>query len=159
MQDSRIPRRRLIKHAFAMTAELRTTLRRYTDNWADTYDLLQDLYVLLLDRDIGDPCAARASIRQLAHQIGAEWRGRKPSSPIHVDSRAVEAATAASEESPESLVDTEQRRALLRQVVSRFPERRKMPGNSSRARVFLARRPHVPCKPATALLRRTCEMH
>ena len=126
MQDSRIPSRGLIKHAFAMTAELRTTFRTYTDNWADTHDLLQDLYLLLLDRDIGDPCAARASIRQFAHQIGAEWRGRKTSSLIHVDSKSVEVAAAASEESPESLADTEQRRALLRQVVSQFPERRKM---------------------------------
>jgi RNA polymerase sigma factor (sigma-70 family) len=126
MQDSRIPRRGLIKHAFAMTAELRTTLRAYTDNWADTHDLLQDLYVLLLDKEIGDPNAAHASIRQLANKIGAEWRGRKTSSPINLDSMSVDVAATASEESPEALADTEQRRALLRQVVSQFTERQKM---------------------------------
>lgn len=126
MRDSRIPRRGLITHAVAMTAELRTIFRAYTDNWADTHDLLQDLYLLLLDRDIGDPSAARASIRQRAHQIGARWRARKAGSLVHVDSRSVEIATAAPEESPESLADTEQRRALLREVVSQFPERRKM---------------------------------
>ena len=126
MQDSRIPRRGLIKHAFTMMAELRTIFRMYTDNWADTHDLLQDLYILLLDRDINDPNAARASIRKLAHQIGAEWRGQKTDSRVHTDSRSVAKATAAPEESPESLADAEQRSALLRQVVSQFPERRKM---------------------------------
>jgi len=40
MRKLRLPRAGMIQHAFNMVAELRIILRGYTDNWADTHDLL-----------------------------------------------------------------------------------------------------------------------
>src|ERR1700722_15878441 len=66
--------RGLPKLALSMTPELRTILRSYTENWIDTYDLLQELLLQLLGRNGHDPLTARERICQLAHDIGGKWR-------------------------------------------------------------------------------------
>lgn len=118
--------RGLPKLALSMTPELRSILSSYTENWIDTYDLLQDLLLQLLGRNGHDPLTARERIRKLAHDIGAKWRCATRSALTTQNSLTVLYGNVDyTDETPESVFESERCRELLREVISEFPSRRK----------------------------------
>jgi DNA-directed RNA polymerase specialized sigma24 family protein len=118
--------RGLTKLALAMTPELRRILRAYTQNWADTYDLLQDLLLQILGRNVHDLAAARARLCQLAHRIGAKWHSAtRISLATQVSLTGLQGYVGYTHATPESVLDDERRQGLLRQAIADFPPRQK----------------------------------
>jgi RNA polymerase sigma factor (sigma-70 family) len=118
--------RGLPKLALSMTPELRTILSSYTEHWIDTYDLLQDLLLQLLGRDGHDSLTARERIRQLAHAIGGKWRCATQSAlTTQTSLTALHGNVDYTDDTPESVFESERCRELLREVISEFPRRQR----------------------------------
>ena len=116
----------LTELALSMTPELRTILRSYTENWTDTYDLLQDLLLQILGRSVHDLAAARERLCQLAHGIGAKWHcATHISLTTQVRLTELKGYIGYTHATPESVLDNERRRDLLREVIAEFPPRQK----------------------------------